>query len=64
MIRTIFVSAVMLALAAPALAQVTSQPATQPPATEDMFAKHDTNADGALSIPPETLLKGKVLQAL
>lgn len=63
MIRTIFVSAAMLALAAPALAQVTSQPTTQPPVTEDMFAKHDTNADGALSIDEVKKADATVAQA-
>ena len=50
MIKFVLASAVLAVLAAPVLAQVPTEPAKPLPAAEDMFMKHDTDRDGALTI--------------
>jgi hypothetical protein len=64
MMKTLVIAATAMALAAPALAQVTSAapPATQP-ATEDKFAKADGDKNGALSIAEVKLADATVTQA-
>ncbi|MDP3740200.1 MAG: hypothetical protein Q8R02_22635 [Hyphomonadaceae bacterium] len=64
MMKTLVIAATAMALAAPALAQVTSAapPATQP-ATEDKFVKADGDKNGALSIAEVKLADATVTQA-
>jgi len=64
MMKTLVIAATAMALAAPALAQVTSAapPSTQP-ATEDKFVKADGNKDGALSIAEVKMADATVTQA-
>ena len=50
MMKTLIASLSIAALAAPAFAQQPTTPAKRQTATEEKFAKHDTNKDGALSI--------------
>lgn len=63
MMKVLIASATLIALSAPALAQVTTQQPTGQPAAEDKFAKHDTNADGALSLAEVQAADSKVTQA-
>lgn len=68
MMKVILASATLLALAAPALAQVTSQPPTDgaaaaKPAHEDKFAAHDADKNGTLSLVEVQKADSKVTQA-
>jgi hypothetical protein len=51
MIKSVLASATLAIFAAPAFAQLTTQPTTPtPPAAEDKFIEHDKDGDGALSV--------------
>ena len=64
MIKFVLASATLAMFAAPALAQVTTQPTTPtPPAAEDKFIKSDKDGDGALSAAEVKLADAKVTQA-
>ena len=63
MMKILIASATLIAFSAPALAQVTSAPPADKPAAEDKFAKHDANADGALSLAEVQAADSKVTQA-
>lgn len=61
MMKTLLVTATLVALAAPALAQL---PATTQPATkDDHFTMTDANKDGALSLAEVQKAEPKVTQA-
>lgn len=65
MMKTLLAAATLAVLSTPALAQTpTAKPVDQPaPATEDKFTKHDTNADGSLSLDEIKMADAKVTQA-
>lgn len=64
MLKYVMASATLALFAAPALAQVTTQPATpMKPAAEDKFLRHDADGDGALSVVEVKAADAKVTQA-
>jgi hypothetical protein len=63
MMKTLIASLSIAALAAPAFAQQPTTPAKPQTATEEKFAKHDTNKDGALSIDEVKMADAKVTTA-
>jgi hypothetical protein len=63
MMKTLIASLSIAALAAPAFAQQPTTPAKRQTATEEKFAKHDTNKDGALSIDEVKMADAKVTTA-
>lgn len=63
MMKTLLASATLIALAAPALAQVTTQAPTAQPAAEDKFTKSDANKDGALTLAEVQMADAKATQA-
>ena len=63
MIKTLLASATLIALAAPAFAQVPAQPNATKPAMEDKFTMHDANKDGALTLAEVQVADSKVTQA-
>jgi hypothetical protein len=64
MMKTLIASLSIAALAAPTFAQQpTTTPAKPQTATEEKFAKHDTNKDGALSIDEVRMADAKVTTA-
>lgn len=63
MMKVLIASAMLIAFSAPALAQVTTQPPADKPATEDKFMKHDANADGALTLAEVQAADATVTQA-
>ena len=64
MMKTLIASLSIAALAAPTFAQQpTTTPAKPQTATEEKFAKHDTNKDGALSIDEVKMADAKVTTA-
>jgi Ca2+-binding EF-hand superfamily protein len=64
MMKTLIASLSIAALAAPTFAQEpTTTPAKPQTATEEKFAKHDTNKDGALSIDEVKTADAKVMTA-
>ncbi len=63
MMKTLIASLSIAALAAPAFAQQPTTPAKRQTATEEKFAKHDTNKDGALSIDEVKTADAKVTTA-
>lgn len=63
MMKVLIASATLIALSAPALAQVTTQQPAGQPTAEDKFAKHDMNGDGALSLAEVQAADSTVTQA-
>jgi hypothetical protein len=63
MMKTLIASLSIAALAALAFAQQPTTPAKPQTATEEKFAKHDTNKDGALSIDEVKMADAKVTTA-
>lgn len=64
MMKTLIASLSLAALAAPAFAQQpTTTPAMPQTATEEKFAKHDADKDGALSIDEVKMADAKVTTA-
>ena len=60
MMKIILAAAGLAVLCAPALAQTPDHPK---PAAAEKFAKHDANADGALSLAEVQTIDAKVTQA-
>lgn len=62
MMKIILASAALIAFTAPALAQVTTQAPAPQTATQDKFATHDADKDGALSLAEVQVADAKVTQ--